>query len=329
MSTSESTDEVPEDGYAGELAEAVVVPETHAPAEAHAMRGLALLLCALFCFACMDTTAKYLAASYPVPLVMAVRYAVNFALMIVLLAPRQGRALVATQRTGLVMFRGVSLVLASLFVGLALQRMPVAETTAFIFLGPMLVVLIARPVLGERIGAIGWTAALAGMGGVMLIARPGSGLDGLGIVFGLGAALSNATYQLLSRILVATERTVALLFYTAIAGTVCFGLSLPWFWGGPPPTPKLVVLFLSLGVFGGVGHFLFTAAFRHAPASILAPANYLQMLWSGLLGWLVFSHVPDRLTVVGMAIVAGSGIMIAVNTHVAHARRGGRLRRSD
>ena len=322
MSTSDPIEVIPEDGYAGELAEAVVVPETHAPAvTGHPVRGLLLLVCALLFFACMDTTAKYLAARYPVPLVMAVRYVVNCALMLVLLAPRQGRLLFATQRTGLVVLRGLSLVGASLFVGLALQRMPVAETTAFVFLGPMLVVLIARPILGERIGALGWTAACTGMAGVLLIARPGSGLDAAGLAFGACAAVANATYQLLSRVLITTERTLALLFYSALAGSICFGSSLPWFWGGPAPTSNQVLLFLSLGVFGGLGHFLFTAAFRHAPASMLAPANYLQMLWAGLLGWMVFGHVPDAATATGMGIIAVSGVMIAVKTHLAHARR--------
>ena len=71
---------------------------------------------------------------------------------------------------------------------------------------------------------------------------------------------------------------------------------------------------VSLGVYGGLGHFLFTAAFRYAPASLLAPLNYLQLLWAGLLGWLVFGHVPDVLSLLGMAIVAGSGVLVALKT---------------
>ena len=321
MSTPESTEVLPEDGYAGGLAEAVVVPETHTPMPAHPLEGLVLLLSALFFFACMDTTAKFLAASYPVPLIMAVRYVVNLGLMVALLAPRQGWQLLETRRTGLVVLRGLSLVGASLFVGLALQRMPVAETTAFIFLGPMLVVLMARPLLGEHIGLLGWIAVLSGLAGVLLIARPSGGLDGAGLAFALCGAVANAIYQLLSRLLSTTERTVALLFYSALVGSVCFGLCLPWFAQGAPPSLKQIALFVSLGVYGGFGHYLFTAAFRHAPASLLAPVNYLQMLWAGLLGWVVFGHVPDGMTLAGMCVVAASGVMIAVKTHRAHFRK--------
>jgi drug/metabolite transporter (DMT)-like permease len=192
--------------------------------------------------------------------------------------------------------------------------MPVAETTAINFLAPMLVVLLARPVLGERIGALDWTAAVLGFVGVLLIARPGSGLDATGILFALCAVGAGAVYQLLSRVLVSTERTVTLLFYTGLIGSVAFGIFLPWFWEGETPTPWQVLLFLSMGVTGGLGHFLFTAAYRHAPASLLAPMNYLQLLWAGLLGWMVFGHMPDHLSLLGMCVVAASGVIVALKS---------------
>jgi drug/metabolite transporter (DMT)-like permease len=298
-------------GDTGEVAGALPAPAIAAPPVSRPFRGMLLLLSALFFFTCMDTTTKFLAANYPVPLVVAIRYIVNCALMMVILAPRQGMQLVQTRRTGLVLIRAVSLVLASLFVGLGLQRMPVAETTAIVFLGPMLVVLLARPLLGERIGAPGWTAAVIGFAGVLLIARPGSGLAPAGVIYGLCAAGANAAYQLLSRVLARTERTIALLFYTTLVGSICFGISLPWFWEGKAPTLWQLLLFSSMGVTGGIGHYLFTAAFRHAPASLLAPINYVQLLWAGLLGWIVFGHLPDSLTILGMAVVAASGVMIA------------------
>ena len=281
------------------------------------LRGVLLLMGGLFFFACMDTTTKYLSMHFPVPFIVAIRYIVNCVLMFAMLAPIRGKELVRTQRTGMVVMRAASLAVASLFVSLALKRMPVAETTAIIFLGPMLVVLIARPVLGERIGVLGWTAAVTGLAGVLLIARPGSGLDMVAIVFGLVAVFANALYQLLSRVLASTERTIALLFYTTLVGSVCFGIALPWYWEGQAPSLLQSLLLISMGVNGGIGHYLYTAAFRHAPASLLAPVNYLQLLWAGLLGWMVFGHVPDGLTVIGMAVVAASGGLIALKSRRA------------
>jgi drug/metabolite transporter (DMT)-like permease len=130
----------------------------------------------------------------------------------------------------------------------------------------------------------------------------------------LGAVAATVVYILLSRLLAGTERTTALLFNSTLVGSVCFGAMLPWFWGGPAPSPWQLGLFLSMGVTAGLGHFLFTAAFREAPASLLAPATYLQLLWAGLLGWLVFGHVPDTLSVLGMGIVFASGLVIALRS---------------
>jgi drug/metabolite transporter (DMT)-like permease len=280
-----------------------------------------LCVMALALFACMDTTTKYLAQTHPVPLIVAVRYLGNLVLMLGFLVPAHGRRLVRTRRTGLVWVRGVCLAVASLLIGFALERMPVAETTAILFLSPILLVLAAGPVLGERVGWVGWAATLAGFAGVMLIARPGSGLVATGVIFVLGAVATNLCYQLLSRVLAASESTFALLFYTALAGSILYGLAVPSFLEDRAPSLLEIALFASLGLFGGVGHYLFTAAFRHAPASLLAPLNYVQLLWAGLLGWLVFGHVPDAVSLIGMAIVAGSGVAVALRTRRPPAKR--------
>lgn len=282
--------------------------------EHHPIRGALLCVTALALFACMDTTTKFLAERYDVPLLVAVRYLGNLLLMVLVLGPAYGRRMAQTRRTGLVIVRGLCLACASLMVGFALQRLPVAEMTAITFLAPILLVVVSGPVLGERPGPVGWAATLTGFAGVMLIIRPGGGMALTGVLFALGAVAANLSYQLLSRILAATETTVALLFYTALAGSIVFGLALPWFVSDRVPSLLEVALFASLGVYGGLGHFLFTAAFRHAPASLLAPLNYLQLLWAGLLGWLVFGHFPDEVSLLGMAIVAGSGVLIALKT---------------
>jgi len=280
----------------------------------HPVRGALLCVASLLLFACMDTTTKYLTGHFEVPAIVAARYLGNLLLMTALLGPSHGRRLVTTRRTGLVIVRALCLAAASLLVGLALQSMPVAETTAITFLAPILVVVAAGPLLGERIGWIGWIAALLGFAGVLLIARPGGGLSAAGVAFALCAVLAGLGYQLLSRVLAATEQTAAMLFYTALAGSILFGTALPWFVGGTAPTPFEMLLLASLGVYGGLGHFLFTAAFRDAPASLLAPLNYLQLIWAGLLGWVAFGHVPDRLTLTGMAVIAASGVLVALKT---------------
>lgn len=290
------------------------------PPAGHSTRGLLLFMLGLFLFACMDNTSKYLVAQYPAPMVVAVRYIVNLLLMIAVLAPSHGARMVRTQRTGLVLLRGACLACASLTMTLALSRLPVAEATSFLFLAPLMVLLLTGPVLGEKVGAMGWVAALAGFGGVLLVAHPGGGLDPLGIFFALCTMAVTTGYQLLSRLLAPTEGTIPMLFCTVLIGSLVYGLFLPWSWGGPTPSTRDLFLFASLGVYGGIGHFLFTAAHRDAPTSVLAPAAYTQLIWAGLIGWMVFGHVPDKLGIAGMCIIAAAGALAALRSRFV--RRG-------
>ncbi len=282
-------------------------------------KGVVYAAIGLLLFACMDSATKYLTHHYNVPFVVAIRYLVHFGLMVLILAPRGSAPLLYANRRGLVIVRALSLVVSSLSVGMALHRMPQADTTAITFLAPLLVALFALPVLGERIGRLGWVAAFMGFGGVLLIARPGSGLDGVGIFFALLAAVANATYQILSRLLATTEKAVSMLFYTALAGSLIFGLALPWTWENQAPSTLELVLFFAMGAAGGLGHYFFTAAYRYAPASVLGPIIYLQLLWAAILGWLIFGNTPDHLSLLGMAIIAGSGLMIAVKSRFRKA----------
>ena len=271
----------------------------------------------IFLLACMDTTTKYLTAYYPPPLVVAVRYVVHCLLMVILLAPIAGRTLVQTRRTGIVLIRAACLAAASLLLALALKRMPVAEATSIVFLGPILVVVMAGPILHENIGMVGWVAAIAGFMGALFIARPGAGLDTVGVALAFSTAVVTAIYQLLSRILAHSESTLAMLFYTAAVGAVVFGACAPWFWGGMRPTLQHVILFLTIGSLAGGGHFLFTAAHRDAPASILAPLQYVQLLFAGVLGWIVFGHVPDAFSILGMCLVVVAGAAVAIKSRMA------------
>lgn len=274
--------------------------------------GVMMVMGAVMIFAANDTVTKVLVSQYPVPLVAAVRYMVHLLLMVVLLLPRMGARLLRTERTGLVLLRGLCLAVSTLGMGLALQRMPVPESVAIVFLAPMLVVLAAGPVLGEKVAAASVLAAVGGFAGVLLIVRPGGGLDLLGVVFVLIAVTTSVVYYLLSRVLVRTESTLTQLFYTALVGSVCFGAMLPWSWAGPAPDLPTLAMFASQGVSAALGHYLFTAAHREATASLLAPVNYMQLLWVGILSWTIFGHVPDGLTMVGMGLVALAGISIAM-----------------
>jgi drug/metabolite transporter (DMT)-like permease len=281
------------------------------------MKGILLVTLAVMTFAIADVATKHLAMLYAITLVIALRYLINLVLLGVLLGPRHGRGLITTQRSGLVFLRALCLAAASLTMGIALRYMPVGETVAIIYLAPFLVVLLSGPLLGEKVPLSGWIGAAAGFAGVLLIVRPGSGLDPVGVAFALANAGFSAGYHLLSRVLARTESTVAMLFYTALVGTVILGGMLVFTGTGPLPTGWDIPILLALGTLSTLGHFLLTAAYREAPASLLAPVNYMHLVWAALLGVLVFGHFPDGVTLTGMALVAGAGVGVALRAHLA------------
>ncbi len=279
--------------------------------EGNPLKGVALVIAATLLFAMADTIGKHLAMLYAASLVLAVRYGVNLALVGLVMAPRHGAGLWRTRRTGLVILRGLCLALASISMLMALRVMPVAETVAIIYVTPVLVMLVSGTALGERVSPLGWVSAAAGFAGVLLIARPGSGLDPLGVAMALGNAVLATAYHVLTRILTRTETTMALMFHTALVGAVVFaGLALA-LGAGARPTPVDAGLMVALGALATAGHLLFTSAYREAPASTLAPVNYMHIAFATLLGWLVFSQLPDALGFTGMALIAAAGLLSA------------------
>jgi drug/metabolite transporter (DMT)-like permease len=279
--------------------------------EQHPLRGIALMLLAVLFFALLDATAKLLSTTFAIPLLVWARYLVHCVLMSVVLGPRLGRSLVATQHPFKQVIRALMLLGCTGFGMAALSRMPLAETTATVFITPLVVALLAGPCLGERITWMRWLGLLAGFAGVVMIARPGGSISADGLVFALLCAACYSIYQIMTRLLSPSEGTLTMLYYTALVGTVTMSLGLPWYWGGPWPEPMQLAMICSLGLFGGTGHFLLISAFRQAPASVLSPALYAQLIWATLLGWLVFNHVPDAWAMGGMLVIAVSGLLLA------------------
>ncbi len=295
----------------------------------HALRGILLFMVALMMFASLDATSKHLTALFSVALLVWARYLVHFILMLIFVAPSLRAELVRTDHLGLQIIRALML-LATTACGMAAFRvMPLAEATSVIFLAPLLVTIFAGPMLGERIGARRWLAVVIGFGGVLLIVRPGNGLNLAGILWALGGALSYAAYQLMTRRLSQAEHPMRLLFYTALVGTLVMSAALPWFWEPTRPPLAQWLLVATLGLYGGVGHFLLIRAFGMAPASMLTPFTYAQLIWATLLGWLFFGDLPDPLSFTGMAIIAAAGLSLALAERRGRPRPGRAPSRKD
>jgi len=278
----------------------------------HTLRGIALFMLSLMLFALLDATSKHLAASFAVPFLVWARYSLHFAIMLAFLGPSMRLQLVRTRHPLLQGVRGLALVGTTGFAMVAFRTLPLAEATAVLFLSPLLVTILAGPCLHERIGAGRWAAVCLGFAGVLLVARPGGALPLEGTLWALAGACCYAVYQLLTRRLSQSEHPQTLLFYSALVGTAVMSLALPWFWTEAAPAPLQWLQILSLGVYGGVGHFLLIRAFRLAPASTLTPFGYTQLIWATLLGWGIYGHLPDIPAIAGMAVIAASGLWLAL-----------------
>lgn len=276
------------------------------------MRGIALLLLALLVFASYDATAKFLSTRYPTPMLVWARYTLPCVMLALWFAPREGRGLIATRRPGAQILRALLLLICTAAGMAALRTIPLAEATAILFVAPLLVTIAAGPLLGERVPRIALIATVVGFGGVLLIARPGTNFDSAGFGLMLLAAVSYAGYQLLTRRLAGTDRSLVTLFYTMMVGAITMTLGLPLFWTALAPTPLHVVLIASLGLWGMLGHYLLILAFSQAAASELAPYLYFQLVWASLLGWLVFRQLPDWHSAVGIGCIAAAGLALAM-----------------
>lgn len=283
--------------------------------------GITLILCAVFFFAGMDTATKTLSVRYAPPFVMAVRFALGLVLMMAFVYPRLGRRMITWRRPRIILARGVMMVTASVMAVYAFQRLPVAETVAIVYLAPSPVLFLAKPVLGERVSLSSWIASVGGFLGLVLIVRPGGGLAVDGVLFALASAAGATWYFLFTRMLASSEDTFALLFSLNIVGTIGLGATVPWTMPDFAPTRGDIGLFLYSGSAALIGHYLLTAAYREASAAVIAPLSYVHLIWAGLLGWVVFDHIPDPLATLGILLIAASSASLTLWTRIAGKRR--------
>ena len=185
------------------------------------LTAFAIVIGTVFLFASSDVLTKHLATLYPVELVMAIRYLVSLMLILTFLWPVMGRTLWQTRRTRWVLLRGLILVLASLMIGHALRLMPVGETISILYSFPILVMILSIPLMKEKLSLFNWGCAVFGFAGVLIIVRPGGGLDTLGVTFALLTAILTAIFHLMTRVLSQTETSHALLFHSILVSTLC------------------------------------------------------------------------------------------------------------
>jgi drug/metabolite transporter (DMT)-like permease len=202
--------------------------------------------------------------------------------------------------------RGLLLAVTSLLGYWGLTFMPVGEFTAIAMITPLAVTLLAALWLGEKVSGLRWLLVAGGFAGTVIIVRPGGALFGWHTLIPLVMVVCYAFFQILTSRLAQTEDAMSMHNYTGWVGTVVASLALPFFWVTPDTLQEWSLLLL-MGVMGTVGHYLLILAYRRAPPATLMPLLYVQIGFAMFAGWLVFAHMPDGVSLLGMALIAVCG----------------------
>lgn len=272
------------------------------------VRGILLMIMAFAFFASLDASAKYLAQAHPTVQIVWVRYAGHFLVALLWFSARHGSKVWRSRSLGLQIVRSLLLFLATLCNFFALRYLQLAETASIFFTVPLIVAALSVPLLGERVGPRRWSAVFVGFAGVLIIVQPGLGVVHWAAGFSLLAAFCTALYLIATRKLAGVDDASTTQFYTAFVGFMMLTPVVPWYW--TPPTESTIWVMAGVAVFGAVGHYVLVVAHHLAPAPVLAPFSYTQMVWMTLLGYLIFADIPGPSTVLGSSIVIGSGIYL-------------------
>ncbi|WP_198671211.1 DMT family transporter [Oceanibium sediminis] len=268
------------------------------------------MLLAAFFFVGMDTIAKLLGPDYPVPQLLWARFGVHMLVILAFVAAtgRKGRRLLTSVAPFGQILRGLLLLGSTSFAYLAVQELPLVQVYIINFTSPLIVTLLAIPLLGERIGGRRVLAICMGFTGVLVALGPHNITTDHALLLPACMALCFAMYQIATRHYGRDDPVLTSLFYTATAGAIVSTLLLPFFW--TPIAAEDAWLFVLIGLFGAAGHISLIMAMRLAEASLVSPFLYSQLVWASLAGILIFGYYPAKNAFYGAALLVLAGILI-------------------
>jgi drug/metabolite transporter (DMT)-like permease len=254
----------------------------------------------------LDTTTKVISNSVPLLMALWFRYAFQAVATTIAVLPSRGLSVLRTAHPKYQLLRGLLLLFTSLFAFYSLRHMPVGEFTAIVMITPLVITLLASLTLGERVSWLRWALVVGGFAGTIIIIRPDGDDFNWAMLLPLGLVICNAWFQILTSRLARTEDPLTMHFYTGWVGTLAASLALPFVWASLDSWTLWASLAL-MGLMGTVGHFMMILAYGRAPVSTLTPFLYAQIGFAMLGGWIAFSHVPDRWSMLGMVMIAVCG----------------------
>ncbi|MFT8245604.1 DMT family transporter [Roseomonas sp. BN140053] len=278
------------------------------------LAGVLFQLGALTLFVGLDACTKWLAQYHAVPQLMFMRFLIHSIVVALALRVATGRIPWRSRAPGLQAVRSLLLASGSLLFTTALIYVSLADATAVGFASPLFVVVLAALWLREKVGPRRWIGVGVGFAGVMIALRPpfltGAEPPHWAMILPLGMAVLFGTYQVLTRKLATVDDPLTTALHTGLAAAAVTALAQPFVWTAPSPGTWVVLV--MAGVLGGAGHALLVQAYARAPASLLAPISYGQLIGAVFASAVVFGDQPDRWTLLGAAVIVAGGLIVAV-----------------
>lgn len=284
--------------------------------------GIGLTIAAILIFGIQDAVSKHLVQSYS-PFQLAMMRFWAFAAFSLILVMRQGplRDAFKSKSPWLQVLRGVLLVVDIWFFAAALKDVPLAELQAITLVYPLMVTLVAIPILGEKVGIFRFSAVTIGFLGALLIVRPGGLPLTWGVLYAMASATAYAVYIALTRKVSSQDSTATSMVYVGVVGLVMTtGVGI-FFWQ-PMPLEDLALMGLIM-VTSTSAHGLMMVALSRAPASTIQPFNYTALPWGIILSFFFFQHLIDAVSFVGAVVIVAAGL--AVMLRERHLARSGRV----
>ena len=278
------------------------------PIQSPAFSGALYALAAFALFAMHDAVVKYLGLSYSSFQIVFFSVLLGFPLATMMLVHDTTDGNLRPRHPGWTAVRTAATVVTAAAAFTAFTMLPLAQVYAILFAMPLMITVLSIPILGERVGLRRGLAVLVGLAGVLIVLRPGSEPLGLGHLAALTAALSGSTASVIVRKIGAEERTAVLMLYPMLGNFLVMGAALPFVYRPMPLVDLGAQGAVALLAFGG--SLCIIAAYRRAPAVIVAPMQYSQIVWATVFGAAFFGERLDAMTVLGATVVIASGLYI-------------------
>lgn len=272
------------------------------------VRGIIAITLGVFLFSMADGFGKWFGmAGYHTTQIVFFRYLFGLVPVAVVIW-YEGVSALKTQKPFAHVLRGMMMFCALSLFFRGLRDVPLAEGIAVAFSAPLFVTAMSAPVLGEKVGLQRWAAVLVGFVGMLVMLRPGSAAFRFDSLFILASAFSFASVMLFTRRLSRTETNASMYAISTITAGLCTlpFLTVTWI----TPQGGHMWLFIALGLIGGTASYFMIIAYRNAPAAVNAPFDYTALIWSMIIGWLVWQETPDAMVLLGALIVVAAGVFI-------------------